>query len=207
MALRGGGRAARTFPSAAATAGILAGQVLLPLVLFHVQVAICGWSDIEACFTEQLPLREAVVFGRWMLLCGVYVALAAMLIFVAVLAVGALVPVRPLLSVRSLLPRRTGPASRTRVRPESALVSALVSALHFWWAGTVTLFGSSDDPGLVALAAAGRGSLLDENDLSVAQVLTDAEAHCLYRFQSRGTAREQVLRPPHRFTPVPPART
>ncbi|MEU7161597.1 hypothetical protein [Streptomyces chrestomyceticus] len=251
-----------------------------PLVLFHVQLAICGWSDIEACFSARLPLREAVVFGRWMLLCGVYVALAVMVVFVAVRSV------RSLLSVRLLARRRTAPApapqpapraqSRTRstaaryicgflagcgavltaatcaavsvgltpaqvdaarqpavrsalepylvLRPGSVpwdracaagvrrnlqvdLNVATDQGLQFWWAGTVTLLGSSDDPGLVALAVAGRESLLGDNELSTAQVLADAEAYCGYRFQARGTAREKVLHSPHRSMPAPPART
>ncbi|WP_206505247.1 M48 family metalloprotease [Streptomyces chrestomyceticus] len=247
-----------------------------PLVLFHVQLAICGWSDIEACFSARLPLREAVVFGRWMLLCGVYAALAIMVILVAVPSV------RSLLSVRSLPRRQTAPQpaprARSRTRSTAArcirgflagcgavltaatfaavsvgLTPAQVDAarqpavrsalepylvlrpgavpwdracaagvrrnlqvdlnvatdqgLQFWWAGTVTLLGSSDDPGLVALAVAGRESLLGDDDLSTAQVLADAEAYCGYRFQARGTARGKALHPPHRSMPAPPART
>ncbi|GCD47819.1 hypothetical protein [Streptomyces paromomycinus] len=79
--------------------------------------------------------------------------------------------------------------------------------LQFWRAGAVTLLGSSDDPGLVALAVAGRENLLGDNDLSTAQVLTDAEAYRAYRFQARSTAREAALHPPRRSMPAPPART
>ncbi|MFD7663632.1 hypothetical protein [Streptomyces sp. NPDC059788] len=240
-----------------------------PLVLFHVQLAICGWSDIEACFTERLPLREAVVFGRWMLLCGVYVGLAFLLVTFAVQGAlprlprlsrlprraqaappprqrapllpplrgrtgpvalrylrGALVTCGTVLAAASCAALAVGltpaqvdmermPVARAALEPYLVLRPGTVpwdracaegvrrdlqvdlnvvtdEGLDYWWAGTVTVFGSSDDPGLVALAVAGRESLLGADDLDIAQALTDAELYCAYRLQERGAAREQA---------------
>ncbi|OKI02004.1 hypothetical protein A6A06_12895 [Streptomyces sp. CB02923] len=245
-----------------------------PMVLVHAKLAICGWSDIEECWTRPPPLRDTVVFGRWMLLCGVYVALVLLLLIVTVRFLlprrvsraarvpdrtagprtggrmraavlrcvrGALVgcgTVAAAASCAALIVGLTPPpvdadqqsAARAALRPYLVLWPGTVpwdracwegrrrnlqvdlnvatdQGLQFWWAGTVTVFGASDDPGLVALAVAGRGSLLGTNDLKIDQVLTHAEMYCAYRFQERGAASGQALPPPRPPTASPPART